>query len=88
MSGYIPSARFFCLPPKRYANRQYLPPLECTNKKSPPPSDNLYGLTVGFAFFTCKSVSAMISSLFCYTNNRLSYANRYANKTAGFNESA
>ena len=53
-SGYNPSVMVSCLLSSGlvYVSRHDFPPLGNTHKASPPPSDSLYSLSFGFAFFT------------------------------------
>lgn len=50
-AGYLPIESSFSLPSMRYFNRHNLPPAGVTAKYRPPPSDSLYVLSAGLAFF-------------------------------------
>lgn len=60
VSGYTPSDSVFSFPAKRYLSRQYFAPLGCTKRYSPPPSDNLNGLSVASTFLIATSVSGIL----------------------------
>src|SRR6185437_882205 len=59
VSGYVPRASRFSLPPKRYFKRHNLPPLGATSIYKPPPSTSFFALLSGFASRIDLSVSGM-----------------------------
>jgi len=50
----------FSIPPKRYLNRQSLPPVGVTKRKRPPPSKSFWGFSAGLIVLTLVSVSGAI----------------------------
>src|SRR6185437_2637712 len=59
VSGYVPRASRFSLPPNRYFRRHNLPPPGATSIYKPPPSKSFLALLFGFASRIDLSVSGM-----------------------------